>query len=110
MNDQLEALPTGLNSWLIKNAATGESFSLTRITTSGYECKHCSCGVSYESRFAAMHTLCAHMDCVEQHITDYWKAKEAIRLQMESALRGYVESGGTSGKAGDPYTDAEMGL
>ena len=29
---------------------------------------------------------------------------------LESALRRYVEMGGTSGKANDPYTDEEMGL
>ena len=106
----LEATATGSNFWRICNAATGESFSLTRIMATGQECMHCSCGVSYEARFRTMHTLCVHMECVEKKIADYWAAKEAVRLHMESGLRRYVEMGGTSGKLSDPYTDEEMGL
>ena len=106
----LEATATGSNFWRIRDAISGESFSLTRIMATGQECMHCSCGVSYEARFRTMHTLCPHMECVEKHIADYWAAKEAVRLHMESGLRRYVEMGGTSGKADDPYTDEEMGL
>ena len=29
---------------------------------------------------------------------------------LEAGLRRYIEAGGTSGKANDPYTDEEMGL
>ena len=83
----LEATATGFNFWRICNAATGESFSLTRIMTTGQECMHCSCGVSYEARFRTMHTLCPHMECVEEHIADYWAAKEAVRFALNQATR-----------------------
>jgi len=35
---------------------------------------------------------------------------EAASDSLEAGLRRYVEMGGTSGKANDPYTDEEMGL
>ena len=35
---------------------------------------------------------------------------EAESGTLESALRRYVERGGTSGKAGDPYTDEDLGI
>ena len=86
-DDLLEATATGFNFWRICNAATGESFSLTRIMTTGQECMHCSCGVSYESRFRTMHTRCDHMECVEKNIADYWAAKEAVRIALNQATR-----------------------
>ena len=33
-----------------------------------------------------------------------------VSYDVAAHLRRYVESGGTSGKADDPYTDEEMGL
>ena len=108
--DRLEAIPDGPNYWRIFSAQTQEVFFLNRITRTGQESMYCSCGVSYKSKTPSMHEQCAHMECVEQHIADYWEAKEARRLYLESSLRSYVGGGGTSGKSGDPYTDEEMGL
>ena len=84
MTDQLEAISDGPNSWRIYNADTQGSFFLNRITTAGQESMYCSCGVSYEARSASMHGQCAHMQCVEQNIADYWAAKEVARLYLEA--------------------------
>ena len=84
MTDKLEAIPEGPNSWRIYNADTQGAFFLNRITTSGQESMYCSCGVSYKSKSPLMHEQCAHMECVEQNIADYWAAKEVARLYLES--------------------------
>ena len=42
--------------------------------------------------------------------TDAPGTTEAASDTIESALRRYIEAGGGSGKADDPYTDEEMGL